>query len=387
MCLGGSLQSHFFVVLLLVAISPYASEGNAGDSKQQQAGESPATTSRAASVAELRTASDRERAGLRGAVADCVDETTYNQGSQGNWKMAYETKYDADGRTLQHSYTNNDGSRGLETFTYDADGHLLRTVWSGQTGTSGTIYNYDSQGRLVGMTGQGDWTTTIEYDAEGRKSRIVKSTVEGSSGSAHGYAGASIERENVDLFATPPPGGWVSTSFNERNQATESRVYGSTGKLIRRLTRSYDAEGRVADSAFAITDFESLLSPATLQQFASDPEAFEEAQSEFAKILGPEQILMRISYSYDGQGRVSGKTEQLGPAENTVTQISYNDRGDEAREVQTATHDAQPPQKDIVNFDYQYDSQGNWTEKTESSPAANGLPKVWSIERRTITYY
>lgn len=380
------LKSHFSVLVLLLMTSWYAAAGNAGESTHQQASESAATTPSAAmSVAQLQTPSDRETAGLRGAVAECVDETTYGQG---NWRMVYETKYDADGRTLQHGYTNNDGSKGLETFTYDAEGHLLRTVWSGQAGNSDTIYNYDSQGRLTGVTGQGDWTTTIEYDAQGRKSRIVKSTLDGSSSSAQQNIGASIERENVDLFAAPPPGGWVTTSFNERNQAIESRVYGSTGELIRQLMRSYDDKGRVTGSAFAITDFEALLPPAMREQLASDPEAFEEVQSQFAKLLGPEQVLIRNSYSYDSQGRVSEKTQSFGSSDNTVTQISYNDHGDEAQEIQTTSHGTQAPQKGIVDFSYQYDGQGNWTEKTvSSSPTAQEPSKISTIDRRTITYY
>jgi YD repeat-containing protein len=321
-----SLKWHFPAILFLLLAPRYASASNAADSTHQQAAESAAATS----TDQLQIPSDRESAGLRGPVEQCIDEMRYGQGG---WRMVNETKYDADGRTSQRSYTNNDGTKGLETFTYDAEGHLLRTVWTGQAGGSDTIYNYDSQGRLVGITGQGDWTTTFEYDAQGRKTRIVKSTLAASSSAQQPGVAGSVERENVDLFAAPPPGGWVTTSFNERDQPIESRVYGSTGKLISRLTRSYDEKGRVSDSAYVITSFESLLSPATREQLASDPQAFEQMEIQFTKFLGPQRILIRTSYIYDGQGRVKEKDNHFGPSDSTVTKITYNDHGDEAEEI------------------------------------------------------
>jgi YD repeat-containing protein len=376
---------QFLAILLLFLAPSFASGGNAGDSTKQQAAESAATTSHASTNAvQLQTPSDRESAGLRGAVADCIDET---KDAQVNWTMVYETKYDADGRALERGYTNNDGSKGLETFTYDAEGHLLRTAWSGNA-QGGTIYNYDSQGRLTGITGQGDWTTTVEYDDQGRESRTVKSTLTGDGASSQARLGASVERENVDLFAAPPPGGWVTTAFNERNQAVESRVYGSDGQLISRLTRSYDEKGRVAESAYAIASFESLLSPATRERLASDPQAFEQVQSQLAKFLGPQQILFRISYTYDGQGRVSQRDDNLGSSDDNTTKTSYNDHGDESQEIQITSHGTQPPVRNIVNVTYQYDSVGNWTEKTTSSaPTAKEPSRILSVERRTITYY
>lgn len=378
---GIGLKWHFLAILLLLLAPRYMSADNAGDSTHQQAAESAAPTSRA----QLQIPSGREGAGLRGPVKECSRESTYGQG---NWKMIYATQYGLDGRTLRQTYTNNDGTKGTETFTYDADGHLLRTVWTEQAKGSDTIYDYDSQGRLVGITGQGDWTTTFEYDAQGRKTRIVKSTLSASSTSTRPTAGISIERENVDLFAAPPPGGWVTTSFNERDQPIESRVYGSTGTLISRLTRSYDAKGRVTESAYAIEDAESLLAPSMREQFASDPQVYEEMESQFAKFLGPQRIFARVSYTYDSQGRVKEEDLQVGPSDRTVTKTSYNDHGDEAQEIQITSHGTQPDQKDVVNFSYQYDGSGNWTEKTASSaPTANKPSKIWTIDRRTITYY
>lgn len=376
-----SLKRPFPAILLLLLAPPYASGGDGAGSARQQAAE-PAT---ATSTAQVQNPSDREKAGLRGSVDECIEEMRYGQG---NWKAVNETTYDVDGRTLQNSYTNNDGTKGLETFSYDAEGHLLQTAWTGRDEESDTVYNYDSQGRLLGIIGQGDWTTTFEYDAQGRKTRIVKSNLAVSNTSAQDNVGTSIGSENVDLFIAPPRGGWVTTSFNERDQPIESQVYESTGKLTRRLTRSYDGKGRVSDSTYVIVRFESLLPPAIIEQLASDREAFGQMESEFAKFLGPQQILSRTSYTYDDQGRVKETDDQFGPSDNTITKITYNDRGDEAEEVRITSHDAQPAEEDVANFSYQYDSFGNWTEKIVSSaPTAKEPSRIWTIDRRTITYY
>ncbi len=144
----------------------------------------------------------------------------------------------------------------------------------------------------------------------------------------------------------------------------------------------------MAESTAAIESSDSLLSPATRDRLASDPEAFEKMEAAFAEFLGPQRVLARSSYAYDDQGRVSEEHHSFGPTENMVTKITYNDHGDEAEEIRTTMNPSRPAEEDVVNFSYQYDTSGNWTERTASSPAtANEPSKVWSIDHRTITYY
>jgi hypothetical protein len=194
--------------------------------------------------------------------------------------------------------------------------------------------------------------------------------------------------KNVDLFAAPPPGGWVTTSFNDRDQSTESQVYGANGELISRLTRSYDAKGRVIESAHVIESFESLLPPATREQLESDPNAFEKMQAELAEFLGDQKVLARASYVYDDQGRVAEKHDEFGPSDNMITKITYNDHGDEAEEIRTTSHPPHSSEETDARFSYQYDSLGNWTERILSSPSTATEPsRIWTIHHRTITYY
>jgi hypothetical protein len=102
----------------------------------------------------------------------------------------------------------------------------------------------------------------------------------------------------------------------------------------------------------------------------------------------------------DDQNRVAEKHDHTGFARETVTKLTYNDRGDEMEEISTATGHLNPPENEEggggassgaqrprplpdehseLHFDYQYDSFGNWVEKVVSSPSrATEAPKTWS---------
>jgi YD repeat-containing protein len=379
-------------MVMLIAAPRFAN----ADRKAPPANRQTTKASDATSHEEIPKLSDREKAGLRGAVESCTVEDTTPAGPNTHaWRMVTTSKYDPDGRMYEHSYINNDGTKGVESLTYDADGHLLHTSWGAKDGSSDATYNYDAQGRLISITGGKDWTAAFEYDDQGRKTRIVKS--ENAPSTKDRALGASIDSE--DLFLVPPPGGIVKTSFNERDQAVESQVYTSGGERMSRLTRAYDAKGRVTELSYVIENPGLLLSPETRELIAAEPGAAEE--------LSRPIVMIRISYTYDDQGRVAEKHEHNGYARETVTKIAYNDHGDEIEELSTATGHLNPPEREAggagaassdaqplpdehaeVHFDYQYDSFGNWTEKIVSWPAeANRPATTWSITHRTITYY
>jgi YD repeat-containing protein len=314
--------------------------------------------------------------------------------------MVTTTKYDSDGRIYQHGYVNNDGSKGLESLTYDTEGHLLRTVWDAQGGTSERIYTYDAQGRLIGITGERETSTAFEYDDQGRKTRIVKSELKASSSRSFGVF------ENDDLSILPPAGGLVKTSFNESDQPIESQVYAASGDLVSRLTRTYDAKGRVAESSYVIENLE-FLSAEARERLAAEPGASEEMKMKLVQLLGDQRALARTSYIYDEEGRVAEKHNRMGASQETITKITYNDHGDKMEEIETTSGDLNRPSggeggkvssdappspssslKSDVRFSYQYDSVGNWIEQTVSSRSgANESFRSSTITHRTITYY
>lgn len=379
MRIGINFQWKLAAMLFLVSVPRF----DIADSAPSLAGYQGTESAVRAPQGQTHAQSDREIAGLRGPVERCTDETRYDQG--GRWRMIRETTYDPDGRISKIRSTNDDGtnvSKGVGSFTYDAEDHLLQTVWAGPDGSSDILRYYDSQGRLTRVTGEDDrWTTTFEYDDQGRKTRLVRSTESGVDDDPFGV----YVDGNPDLFAAPPAGGWVITSFNEGDQPVESRVYGPDGEVIRRLTRSYDAKGRDVESAYEIENLEPLreVLRETRKGLRSDPAALE---ARLAQMLGDQNVFARVSYVYDDQGRLSEKHDDFGRSDNTITKITYNDHGDEAGEVRTRSHPPGSPEEYDTRFTYQYDSFGNWTERTISS-APTGTEPMRTIDRREITYY
>ena len=96
-------------------------------------------------------------------------------------------------------------------------------------------------------------------------------------------------------------------------------------------------------------------------------------------------------YKYDAQGRVIEKRERNMLHEQTTT-IEYNDRGDIEKKREAFTDNSvniegnQLPQGTDVCYSYQYDSYGNWTERT-MTVASNGSSVHTSCNRRVLTYY
>lgn len=387
--LRGIQLNWTLVAILVLLVAPQSADaGNtASPSHQQDGAAAPAGTG--------PILSDREKAGLRGPVEDCTVETMTPSGPGSSaWRMVITTKYGPDGRTYQQDYEDSDGSKGVESLTYDSEGHLLRAAWDTPGGTTDTIYTYDGQGRLISITGEPFRNTVFEYDDQGHKTRIMKSELKAPSSST-GNQGSGIQIESDDLIAFPPPGGLVKTLFNEHGQPIESQVYAASGDLVSRLTRTYDVKGRVADSSYIIEDFEILLPPEERERLAADPAASEEMRAQVMKSLGDQRSLLRISYIYDDEGRLSEKHIRDGSARETITKIIYNDHGDEMEEIRTTSGGLNPPKEaasspvELYDAHFnQYDSFGNWVEKVVNSPSgADDPPKALSVTRRTITYY
>jgi YD repeat-containing protein len=273
MLLGTAVNCTLAAILLFLLASQFAESGAVLPADQHSAEAAAAT-----SPAKPPMLSDREKAGLHGPVEECTVESTTSPGPNSRaWRMVTTTKYDPDGRMYQSGYVNNDGSKGMGTLTYDAQGHLLSAVGESKDGVSATIYNYDAQGRLIGITGERDRSTTFEYDEQGRKTRIVKSDQDASSsGANHGGFGVSIEKENTDLLLFPPAGATVKTSFDENDQPIEAVVYAANGDVMSRVTRAYDAKGRVTESSAVIESFNNFLPPKERARLAADPAASEE---------------------------------------------------------------------------------------------------------------
>ena len=157
--------------------------------------------------------------------------------------MSTTTEYAPDGRILERRIGNSDGSIWVTSYTYYADGRLLKTV-SGKAGSaadSQTTYLYDDARRLVGVESGDNVKMSYRYDEKGRKS-VIESYDSKPLPPNTAYA---PHWEGTELGFAPYPGGTLTTSYNEQGVATGAELRDVDGTLVGHIVRKFDAEGRV----------------------------------------------------------------------------------------------------------------------------------------------
>jgi YD repeat-containing protein len=326
------------------------------------------------------------------------------------------TEYSPEGKLLATRTTNSDGSEWVTTWIYDADGRLTKNV-SGQLGEAATelLYVYDEAGRLLAIknnANSGD-QTEFHYDAQGRKTTIQRfdpKTLQRRQHSAFGGSPWDAARSGFGV----PSGGHVTTIYDENDLPTEAQVRDAEGRLLGRVVRTYDADGRISEERPipenpALMFFDRLPAEATAGR---SPEQMEGLQKGLAGFLGG-RTPAGTSYTYDVQGRITKMCDRNFAFERTVTTV-YNEQGDKAEEITTVTEnsafpigvpysvdengvltpskpaDETSPVPDLqshseIHYAYQYDSYGNWTEQTASELSNRGAP--CNVRHRKFTYY
>jgi YD repeat-containing protein len=360
------------------------------------------------------TKSDREKAGLRGPVEQCIEETIIPPSPSREYpetRFTSTTKYDPTGRILHVNSTLADGTKLMGYYSYDSQGRLVKTTNDQPSGPPiETNYTYDERGRLIGVTGYNGQSSTFQYDDQGRKTRLVRAESDSSSSGADPRKAASfyvVDPQGDELFMPAPDGGQVKTLFNKRGQATESQVYAANGHLVSSTVRSFDAEGRVVESNNEVENLvESMVPAEDLEQLMAEPEALEKLQQDLTEHFGSLEPKTRNSYIYDEAGRVVEERVSFEALAEKITKITYNDHGDKMEEHETTlrgsnsvkftevsdiSSNAQDPSssgESNVRYNYQYDSYGNWTEQTISyRSGANARFTISTVRHRTILYY
>jgi YD repeat-containing protein len=344
---------------------------------------------------------DRDKAGLRGPVKTVRNEQTFSGADGQQFLMSTTTEYAPDGRTLEQRIGNSDGSIWVTSYTYYADGRLLKTV-SGKVGSaadSQTTYLYDDARRLVGVESGDNVRMSYQYDEKGRKSAIesydAKPLPPNTAYAAHW--------EGTELGFAPYPGGTLTTSYNEQGVATGAELRNPEGTLVGHIVRKFDAEGHVIAEEQA-ADAPQVNLPEEITSKLNP----EQMKSVGTMIAGMQNSV--ISYSYDAQGRVTERHRSGGVFGEQVTVTTYNDHGDKASERETTVMSAdtgpwnlteagafvpagkpnppQPPLSSETQYAYEYDQYGNWTEQTivnRSQPDEAFRPGT--VSRRKLTYY
>ncbi len=118
-----------------------------------------------------------------------------------------------------------------------------------------------------------------------------------------------------------------------------------------------------------------------------------ELREQLKRIMGGHEGPSSESYGYDPQGRVKETRRRIFNQDSTV-ETTYNEQGDVAVEItrtlpgSNEQEQALPEQNSEAHFTYQYDDQGNWTEKVTSNSSSPGAPfETTDTRRRTLTYF
>ena len=358
---------------------------------------------------------DREQAGLRGSVKTCAEETIYPTG-----KSLTTTEYSFDGRRLETRISNPDGSEWVTTKTYDAYGRLVK-VSSGKSGEPATesLYTYDERGRLKEITnadGKGN-RTSYRYDEQGRKTEIKT------------FAPEVFERNRqVALMAGmslwdaaqsgigAPEGGSITTLFDERDLPIELQFLAREGRVVSRLSRTYDANGRIMEEN-QIQENPGLwyLDQMPAEQRSRIDDKQLEAMNKAMKAMMSGKNGTGTSFVYDSQGRLT-EVRDRNWASDSVTTTSYNEHGDISGERRTIKSNLAYPHSvaytidedgtlipdrsdgvsdpppvpertmlNIIEYRYEYDQYGNWTERTVVYRQESYEQST--VYRRTLTYF
>jgi hypothetical protein len=297
--------------------------------------------------------SDREKAGLRGPI------------------KTYSDFFGDDADPMSHA-------------EYSADGRLL--VWRGRlvNGEVEQVYSYDATGKLISGTYSGSGVTDeFHYDEQGKKTR-VRTVPPRSRDRGAGLSGPFVfgNAEEGDCLTG---GGSVTTRYNDEDQPIESLVRDSHEELLGKIVHNY-TNGRLISETLVWVRLElaSELRELPPQEFRVAEAQMKQAMSE----MGLNNI--ERSYVYDDKGRVVGRLFRAGDVREETT-TSYNEHGDVAgtvrieRCIDRIIHNS-PIWTDCrseASYLYEYDSHGNWTERTEKTVDGS----VFSAIHRKLTYY
>jgi YD repeat-containing protein len=358
-----------------------------------------------------RRLSNRETAGLRGQVKTCVEGSV-------------KTEYDPAGRIISRRWSENvDGSEtigtSIEPWTYDGSGRLLKATSRDRDGSPAEQVNsYDENGRLLSITEASGNRTNFQYDEQGRKIEIrhlADKPAEAPGAVAVGLEVVFADVEGDSGFGPESAGNAssIKTTYNDRDQPAETQAYDSDGRLLSRLVRTHDEEGRITDVKTILEDPTSMF-PAKAQadMIKESGVSPDEMRAQLKKVLGSLGESKK-SYTYDSQGRITEAVLNYGVFPGNVSRTyTYNDHGDVAEERTTFTKSSSglpvgvtfqadengnlipdtppsewPPQPDLpepseVHYTYQYDSHSNWTDKT----VTHGEGSTFTIQRE-LSYY
>jgi hypothetical protein len=331
------------------------------------------------------TLSDREKAGLRGPVKNVEDKIV--------GKYPTETEYSPDGRFLALRTPTSDGSQLIKTWIYDTDDRLAKITCGkmGEPADNESLYTYDETGRLLAISNhpRKGGRMDIQYDLQGRKTTIQTFDFEALRRAKNVIMTGCRVGGAVNFSFGVPVRGKIIGIYNDPQQQTESQIRDAEDRVVGRVVCSYDANGRMIEGK-RIQENPAMIR--AKEQAEPTAEALEATNQQMKSMPSDWR-----SYSYDTEGRVIEMRERKRTSSlDRITRTSYNEHGDKSATVEIIEVGEASPDRDQflsrereIRFTYEYDNQGNWTQRTMNllvNPSS-GPSEATVIYQCKLTYY
>jgi hypothetical protein len=294
---------------------------------------------------------DREEAGLRGRVKNCIGEI---ESVYPDRQRAVRTQhtFSAQGNLLEQRHQNPDGS-----------------YWS-------IVCRYDERGRMVAKE-QPKQRFSYLYDSLGRLERVLSNTDQGG------------ERV-IESVQYAPDGTKTSTSYPPPLSDTQRR---STGVMLHAsldavaIMTSFDSSDRPIRKV--LYDADDRVIRRVAFRYAEDGLLLEEGEL----IGGSIREDFRNVYRYDDLGRRIEVAQRWGDFGGLRLTLSYNGSGDIVEKI-IEQHTGILREDDDTGshswterFTHHYDDLGNWIKRTTETISQAGEVRRSMIEQRELTYY
>ncbi len=349
---------------------------------------------------------DRVQAGLHGPVKSSTEESTYPNmtdaaGMALEVRFEHTTIYDPDGRILSTRSRNSDGSQWVTNYEYSNAGQLLKTASGieGQALTE-TTYSYDPRGRLEKITtdSKSESPVFFRYDKHGGKTKIQTSRA---SDYHPNMATGGSPFEAADTAPNLPDGGITTTIYDEHDRPTEVQVRDSSGELVNRALRTYDAQGHVSEEEQIYDNLMTMFPPEVRQKLLDESglsadQLRQELHAQLTKLMNGPDGPYSVNNRYDSGGRLIHTDRRIFNQEDEID-TTYNEHGDTESEITRSTRPeaenestAPGPSSSYseTRYSYQYDQHGNWTEKAVSYRSSSDAAfQSSTVIKRSLTYY
>ena len=314
------------------------------------------------------------------------------------------SRWERDGR-VEHSTSDNQIQE-----IRDDQGRLVKFI-SASPGQAITEidYSYDAAGRM--------WTETNSDSADRTEYSYAP---DGTMTSVQTFDPRTIEQTRNSAFCCStwdgavcgfgaPTGGRVVTISDQNQNGIDQRVYTGGDQLVSHSIRKYDADEQLLEEAVVEQNLGLLM----VENMPAEERAL--LTPEYAQMMSRGFAALskqppKTTYRYDDEGRVT-RTLDRSSAFEVLTTIRYNAHRDRIEERKKYSDNsgfgigvpisfdcqgepvAQPgakqnpegrilPPDEVVNYSYQYDEHGNWTERI-AALAGEAL----CVTRRTLAYY